>query len=59
MFEKVQPVIAAMPAAGMAAGTAAITGCTFSNTGNVLQADLTGGLAPAVPRLFWIRVLVN
>lgn len=42
-----------------AAGTAAITGCTFSNTDDDLQADLTGSLAPAVPRCFWIRVLVN
>lgn len=29
------------------------------NTGNDLDAGLTGTLAPAASRFFWIRVLVN
>ena len=32
---------------------------TFSNTGNDLDADLTGTLAPAASRFFWIQVTVN
>ena len=32
---------------------------TFSNTGNDLDADLTGTLAPAASRFFWIRAQVN
>ena len=31
----------------------------LSNTGNDLDADLTGTLAPAASRFFWIRVLIN
>jgi uncharacterized repeat protein (TIGR01451 family) len=32
---------------------------TFNNTGNDFDADLTGTLAPAASRFFWIRVQVN
>jgi uncharacterized repeat protein (TIGR01451 family) len=34
-------------------------GWTFANTGNDVDADLAGSLAPAASRHFWIRVSVN
>ncbi len=34
-------------------------GWTFSNTGNDVDADLSGTLAPAASRFFWLRVTVN
>ena len=34
-------------------------GWTFTNTGNDLDADLSGTLAAAASRFFWIRVTVN
>lgn len=39
--------------------TGDLAGWTFTPTGNDLDADLTGTLAPAASRFFWIRVLVN
>ena len=39
--------------------TGDLAGWTFMNTGNDLDADLTGALAPAASRFFWIRVQVN
>ena len=40
-----------------AAGDAA--GWTFANVGNDVDADLSGTLAPAASRFFWIRVQIN
>jgi uncharacterized repeat protein (TIGR01451 family) len=36
-----------------------LAGWTFANTGNDVDADLTGTLAAAASRFFWIRVQVN
>ena len=39
--------------------TGDLAGWTFTPVGNDLDADLTGTLAPAASRFFWIRVQVN
>ena len=39
--------------------TGDLAGWTFTPSGNDLDADLTGTLAPAASRFFWIRVQVN
>ena len=37
---------------------ATAAGWSLANTGNDLDADLTGTLDPAASRFFWIRVMV-
>ncbi|MCH7533405.1 MAG: DUF11 domain-containing protein [Gemmatimonadetes bacterium] len=39
--------------------TGDLAGWSFANTGNDLDSDLTGTLAPAASRFFWIRVLLD
>jgi hypothetical protein len=36
-----------------------LAGWTITNTGNDVNADLTGTLAPAAARFIWIRVRIN
>ena len=39
--------------------TGDLAGWTFANTGNDVDADLTGTLAPSASRFIWIRVRIN
>lgn len=53
----VDDVLPAQLAYASATGDAA--GWSFSNSGNDLDADLSGTLAPGASRFFWVRVQVN